>query len=157
MFEYLKTEPGSDPLIVEGYFAVSPARMFEAWTSPDIVKQWFGLKPNSLHAAEIDLRQGGRWRFVNSIDDEKSTMFEGEYLEIEPDRRLVFSWSHAVRFVNGEKDVTPPSRVEVEFEQMGSGTNVTLCHTAIQSEDARKGVGSGWETSFGILADMFGG
>lgn len=151
MFEFVKTEPVDETIIVEGYFAVSPSQMFQAWTNPEIIKKWFGREPNSLHSAEVDLRQGGIWRFLKSSDEEKAVGFEGEYLEIEQDHRLVFSWSHAVTFANGEKETTPASRVEVVFSSKGSGTNVILHHSAIRSEDGRKGVGGGWEISFGIL------
>ena len=34
--EFVRTEPGSDPIIVEGYFAVAPAEMYAAWTDPDM-------------------------------------------------------------------------------------------------------------------------
>ena len=74
------TEPGADPIVVEGYFAAAPARVFQAWTDPDIVMRWFGRVPNSLHSATIDLRRGGAWRFVESSDDVKSVGFEGEYV-----------------------------------------------------------------------------
>ena len=46
--QFVKTEPGTDPIIVEGFFAATPAKVFEAWTKPDIVVKWFGHKPNSI-------------------------------------------------------------------------------------------------------------
>lgn len=153
--DFVKSPPGEDPVVVEGYFAAPPAIVFEAWTDPDIVVKWFGRKPNSLYSADIDLRPGGAWRFLMSKDDRKLTGFEGEYLDIRPGERLVFSWSHVVEQADGARDATPYSRVEVEFSPKGAGTYVRLVHSAIQSDGARRGVGGGWETGFGYMVEMF--
>ena len=152
--EFVKSEPGDDPIVVEGYFAASPARVFEAWTDPGIVVKWFGQAPNSLHSATIDLRPGGEWRFLKSKDADKSVGFEGQYLEIEPDEKLVFSWAHVVAHANGEREATPYSRVEVMFTAHGSGTHVRLVHSAVRAEDARRGIGGGWEAAFGFLISV---
>ncbi len=49
--EFVKSAPGDDPIVVEGFFAATPAKVFEAWTDPNIVVKWFGQAPNSLHSA----------------------------------------------------------------------------------------------------------
>ena len=116
--------------------------------------KWFGQAPNSLHSATIDLRLGGEWRFLKSKDDDKSIGFEGQYLEIEPGEKLVFSWAHVVAHANGEREATPYSRVEVIFTAKGSGTHVRLVHSAVRSEDARRGIGGGWGAAFGHLTDL---
>ncbi len=152
--EYLRTELGADPVVVEGYFAATPARVFQAWTDPDIVMKWFGSAPNSLHSATIDLRQGGAWRFLESQDEEKSIGFEGEYLDIEPGERLVFTWSKVIAYVSGERESTPYSQVEVVFSAKGNGTNVRLVHSAVHSEDVRRGFGGGWEFAFSTIAAL---
>ena len=156
MMEFVKSQPGDEPVVVEGYFAASPGRVFEAWTNPDMVVKWFGSKPHSLHSADIDLRPGGSWRFVMSSGEKGSNRFEGEYLDVEPDRRLVFSWSHVIEKPDGARDATPHSRVEVDFSPKGAGTYVRLVHSAIRTEDARRGVGSGWEQSFRYITGIFG-
>ncbi|MBL1419501.1 MAG: SRPBCC domain-containing protein [Alphaproteobacteria bacterium] len=156
MLEFVKTQPDDDDVIrVEGYFAVTPAQMYEAWTTPEIIKKWFGRKANSLHSAEVDLRIGGAWRFLKSSDAEKAVGFEGEYLEIETDRKLVFSWSPSVTFVDGVKELSPASRVEVVFLANGRGTDVVLCHSSIQSVQDRSGFGGGWNIAFGTLTGLF--
>jgi len=155
--EFVKSPPGDDPIVVEGYFAAPPAKVFEAWTDPEIVVQWFGQAPYSLKAATIGLCPGGAWRFLMADDGRQSTAFEGTYLEVRPAERLVFSWSHVVDRADGVRDATSESRVEVEFTRNGDGTDVRLVHSAIQSTDARHGVGGGWEKGFGYMVEMFGG
>ncbi|MTI45845.1 uncharacterized protein YndB with AHSA1/START domain [Roseibium hamelinense] len=149
--EVLQNAPGSEPVIVEGYFPASPARVFNAWTDPDAVKQWFGRQPNSLSDAIVDLKVGGRWCFLKAEDHGTKILFEGEYKVIEPGHRLVFSWSHVIAYESGKREATPHSLVEVEFRKKGNGCVVKLVHSKIRSDDARKGVGSGWLASFHAL------
>ncbi len=152
--QFVKTEPGKDPIVVEGFYAATPEKVFEAWTNPDIVMKWFGHTPNSLHSANIDLQPGGTWRFVLSVDDDKSVGFEGQYLDIQSCEKLVFSWAHVVIHANGEREETPYSRIEVEFSPKGKGTFVRLVHSAISNEASRLGIGSGWEAAFTHLDQM---
>ncbi len=154
--EFVKSVPGDDPIVVEGYFAAPPDQVYEAWTDPDTVVKWFGQKPNSLHSASIDLRPGGTWRFLKSKDDDKSIGFEGLYQVIKPAEKLVFSWAHVVAHADGRREETPYSRVEVVFTARGRGTFVRLHHSAISNDQSRRGVGSGWQASFTHLTDTLG-
>ncbi|WP_246660567.1 SRPBCC domain-containing protein [Nitratireductor sp. XY-223] len=143
--QFVKTEIGADPIVVEGYFSAPPCDVFRAWTDPDIVMKWFGPRPGSLHAAEIDLRRGGRWRFLETVDTGKTVGFEGEYLAIENDRRLVFTWSKFVARASGERESTPGSQVEIVLTPKGSGTDIRIVHSAIRDEPMRRGFAGGWE------------
>src|SRR3990170_4665236 len=71
----------------------APRRLvFEAMTKPEHVKQWWGRlgEGYSVPVCEIDLRPGGAWRFVNRHPNGEA-VFYGEYREIAPPSRLVFS------------------------------------------------------------------
>jgi len=71
----------------------APRRLaFEAMTKSEHVKQWWGRlgEGYSVPVCEIDLRVGGRWRFVNRHPKGEVT-FYGEYREITPPSRLVFT------------------------------------------------------------------
>lgn len=150
----MSSEPGQDPISLEAQFPAPPERIFSAWTDPEQVKKWFGMAPNSLIAAEIDLQVGGNWQFVKSLDEEKAISFQGQYLEIETARRLVFSWCHVVEYRDGRREQTPDSKVEVTFTPKGKGTLVTLTHSGIAAADARKGVGGGWQAAFTHLMEL---
>ena len=152
--DFVKTRPGDEPIVVEGYFAAAPARVFQAWTVPDEVLKWFGRAPNSLHSATINLRQGGTWQFLESKDEKTSIGFEGEYLKIELNERLVFTWSKVTAHAAGKRESTPFSRVEVTFTANGDGTDVRLVHSAIHSEDTRRGFAGGWEFAFGTMSAL---
>lgn len=155
--QFVQTSPGEDPIIVESYFAAPPARVFNAWTDPDVLIRWFGLRPSYMDRASIDLRPGGIWQVQRDQDDAKTVGFEGRYREIEPDQRLVFSWSHVVTEANGNREATPESLVEITFTPKGGGTMVRLAHSGVRSGDARRGIGGGWEASFTHLQQLVGG
>ena len=146
---FLKSPEGATPVIVEGTFRATAARMFEAWTTPDDIKQWFGPGPGHLDTVEVDLTEGGSWRFAYGMNEEgKSHQLSGHYEEIEAPRRLVYSWVHTVAFEDGRQESTDASKVTVTFEDRDDGAFVRLVHEAIKTEDGRLGVGGGWNGSF---------
>lgn len=151
---FLKTPPGADPVIAEGAFKAPPERVFQAWTTPEEVMQWFGRPPNRLASAEIDLVVGGRWRFTMEATGDETHAMIGEYLEIAPGRRLVFTWTHERRFADGRVETSPTSQVTVEFGSAPEGSTLRLEHRALSTEAARIGVGDGWRSSLGGLAAL---
>ncbi len=154
MLDFVGSERSDGPVVVERHFAASPARVFAAWTDPSIVTRWFGSAPNSLHSATIDLRPGGAWRFLVSQDDEKTVGVEGKYLEIDPNRRLVFSWCHFTAHSNGRSEATLHARIELTLEADGDGTAVRLVHSLIDSADSREGIDVRWAATLDILAGL---
>src|SRR3978361_250779 len=70
----------------------APARIvFEAWTMPELLKQWWVPKSfgASLLSCEADVRVGGRYRFEIGRDAAKPMVFFGKYIEVIPHARLV--------------------------------------------------------------------
>ena len=74
-------------------FDAPRALVFEAMTRPEHVREWWGRLGDgySVPECEIDLRPGGRWRFVNLTPKGFRVVFSGEYREIDPPERLVFT------------------------------------------------------------------
>lgn len=68
--------------------AAPPARVFEAWTTPEQLAEWWDPTGQRLVTCEMDVRPGGAFRFVNAGH---SPPFAGEYLTVEPPGRLVFT------------------------------------------------------------------
>lgn len=139
----MKTDPGASPIVVEASFPVPPSKVFAAWTDPEQVKKWFGMKPGSIEEAAIDLTPGGRWRFVEAVDRHGMVGFQGSYLEISPDRRLVFSWTKFTEDTDGKRSVTPPSQVEITFDETAHGTNMRIVHSSV--DPSSDGFAIGWD------------
>jgi uncharacterized protein YndB with AHSA1/START domain len=108
-----------------------PARLvFEAWTNPDLFKQWWIPKSigMTMEACELDVRNGGRYRLVIRYQD--STMeFFGKYLEVTPHTRLVWT--------NDEGDEAG-AVTTVTFEEIGGKTRVVV-HDLYPSKEALDG------------------
>ena len=144
---FMLTAPGEEPVELEGMFPADADRVYRAWTDPDDLKAWFGRDAGQLKAAEVDLRIGGAWRFHMGSSGDAETYLQGEYLEIEPGERLVFSWCYVVAGADGESESSPVSQVTITFEPVGKATRMRLKHEAIETTDGRSGVGAGWQAS----------
>lgn len=82
-------------LVLERVVDVPPERLFKAWTTPKHLMPWFCPRPYRTVECEIDLRPGGRF-FVQMVDPDGNELpaHPGCYLEVVPDRRLV--WTSAL-------------------------------------------------------------
>jgi uncharacterized protein YndB with AHSA1/START domain len=69
-------------------------RVFEALTDPASISRWWGLDSSETIVDEMDVRAGGRWRYVERMEDGTETAFRGVYREVTPPERLVwtFEW-----------------------------------------------------------------
>ena len=100
------------------WVAAPPEVVFSAWTSPDQLRHWWGPARNTLEECEVDLRTGGRHRYLARNDDGMEFRFHGEFLEVEPPRRLVSTWTF-----EGEPGVSTIDTLE--FTAADGGTLVT--------------------------------
>jgi uncharacterized protein YndB with AHSA1/START domain len=83
------TLPTDEQILVTREFEAPKHLVYEAWTTPDLVKRWWNAKRGEVTVAEIDLRVGGKWRYVLVTDDGAEVGFHGEFLEIVPNERIV--------------------------------------------------------------------
>ena len=82
-------EPESPTIVITRDFDAPRRLVFEAWTRPEHVKHWWGLRDHTLTICEIDLRVGGRYRYAMVTPKGFEVAFHGEYLEVVPNERLV--------------------------------------------------------------------
>ena len=87
------TTPSAREIQLTRLFDAPRALVFEAMTTPEHVREWWGRLGDgySVPECEIDLRPGGRWRFVNLTPKGLRVVFSGEYREVKPPSRLVFT------------------------------------------------------------------
>jgi uncharacterized protein YndB with AHSA1/START domain len=77
-------------ILIEREFDAPPSLVFEAFTTPELVRQWWCGERGEMTVAEIDLRVGGRWRYAMiATSTGEEVAFHGEYREIVPGERLV--------------------------------------------------------------------
>ena len=89
---YAVTTPSDEEIRLTRLFNAPRQLVFETMSRPEHVRRWWGClgEGYSVPVCEIDLRVGGRWRFVNRHPKGEAA-FHGEYLEIDPPGRLVFT------------------------------------------------------------------
>ncbi len=83
------TLPSDDEILITRIFDAPADLVFDAWTKPDLVKRWWAGDRGEVTDAQIDLRVGGRWRWVMTANGGFEVAFSGEYREIDRPHRLV--------------------------------------------------------------------
>lgn len=125
-------------------FSASAERVFDAWLDADKAGRWlFATATGQMVRAEIDARVGGAFVFVDRRDGE-DVEHVGEYLEIDPPRRLVFTFrvpKYSPHF----------TRVTVEIVRLGTGCELTLCHEGVLPDYVTR-TEAGWTTILEGLA-----
>jgi uncharacterized protein YndB with AHSA1/START domain len=126
----------------ELHIAASCEVVFAHFTDPDLMCSWMGV------SAELDPRPGG----LCNVDVSDTHRARGEYLEVSPYHRVVFSWGWDDQ-VHG----LPPgsSRVEVTLTPAGGGTLLRLRHSGLP-ETLRASHGEGWDHYLPRLAAVAG-
>ena len=83
------TLPADDQILITREFDAPKHLVYKAWTTPELVRRWWTTGRGEMTVTEIDLRVGGRWRFVMIAEGGFEVGFHGEYREIVPDERIV--------------------------------------------------------------------
>ena len=83
------TLPTDDQIKVVREFDAPANLVYRAVTEPALVKRWWGAQRGAMTVAEIDLRVGGKWRYVMDASNGQEIGFHGEFREIVPNERIV--------------------------------------------------------------------
>jgi uncharacterized protein YndB with AHSA1/START domain len=130
-------------LRLERLLDASPERIFAAWTDPALLRRWWAAQPDwTTPEATTDVRVGGRYRL--SMQDAAGAVVTvvGEYLEVDPPRRLAYTWQWEPHGdAPAGSDVTV---VEVDFVAEGSATRVVLEQRGFDGETERDKHDHGW-------------
>lgn len=133
-------------LQLERTFEAPPARVFAAWTDPQLLKRWWGPPGSTVVEVEVDLRVGGRYRLALQVSGQTTYYVTGTYRTIEPPHRLAFTW----RWENEEID-EGRSLVTIEFRANEGKTDLRLTHAQLPTEESRQSHAEGWR---GILDEL---
>lgn len=136
---------------IERRFAAPAQVVFEAWTSAELLRRWYPPGADwDTPVAEVDLRVGGRLRLVMRSPDGEEFGGGGEYREITPPTRLVFTWAW------DRSDVAEGVQlVEIDFTEDPDGsTTVVMTNHGLAGEQTRESHREGWEGSFDNLARL---
>jgi uncharacterized protein YndB with AHSA1/START domain len=140
-----------DAIRIQRTFAAPPSDVFEVWTSPEMLRRWYPPGPDwDTPVAEVDLRVGGKLRIVMRNPAGESFGGGGEYREVAPPTRLVFTWTWDQPEIGATVQL-----VEVDFiaEPDGS-TTVVMTNSGLHDDRARQSHREGWDGSFDNLARL---
>jgi uncharacterized protein YndB with AHSA1/START domain len=127
-------------------------RLFAALTDPSALAQWWGPAGFTTPAVELDLRVGGRFRFSMQPPEGELFHLAGEYLEIDPPRRLAYTF----RWEEPDPD-DRETVVTLSLEPVADGTEVALTQGDFATEERLALHRGGWTDSFDRLERFLGG
>jgi uncharacterized protein YndB with AHSA1/START domain len=131
-------------------FEAPRALVFDAWTKPEHLVRWAAPHGFTIAEANGELRVGGAWRSVMVKPDGEPCPVRGEYREVVPNERLVFThiWE--------EDDGTPEHEtvVTVSFSDEAGGTRVTFEQSGFKSPASQAGHADGWTQCLDRLTEL---
>jgi uncharacterized protein YndB with AHSA1/START domain len=139
-------------LRIERTFKAPPEAVFDAWTSPEVMRRWLHCEADwSTPVAEIDLRVGGRVRVAMRRPDGRQPEMAGEYTVIDRPHRLEMKWTFY-------DDPSNEQLIELTFTETGPGeTTVVLLNTLISTDERRDSQDLGWSGCLDQLGRLLAG
>jgi uncharacterized protein YndB with AHSA1/START domain len=83
------TLPTDEQILITREFDAPRHVVWRAWTTPELVRRWWSGRRGEMTVVEMDLRVGGRWRYVMTAAEGHEVAFHGEYRDIVPEQRIV--------------------------------------------------------------------
>jgi uncharacterized protein YndB with AHSA1/START domain len=150
-----------DAVVVERIFDAPVDIIWQMWTEPEHFRNWYGPKGLIIPIVEMDLRVGGQRLCCMETQTPDGTMefwTYGEYLEIVPNERLVYTdipSNEKPDLGNGEDNNSFTTVVTVLLENLGEQTKVVITHTGFPADvkGARQGAKGGWTQSLEKMAN----
>jgi uncharacterized protein YndB with AHSA1/START domain len=122
-------------LVVRRVIAAPIERVFAAWTTPELLRVWWGPAGVTCIAADVELRVGGSYRLGNQLPDGNVVWIAGTFEQVEPPRRLAYTW---------QVGDAPVSLVTVDFIAQAHATEVIVTHARVHAAAVRDDHERGW-------------
>jgi uncharacterized protein YndB with AHSA1/START domain len=135
------TLPTDEQILITREFDAPRHLVYRAWTTPELVRRWWSGHQGQMTVAEIDLRVGGRWRYVMVAEGGFEVAFHGEYREIVPNERIV---NTQVYELPGAPEGEGALNI-VTFTEVGGRTTLTLLAQTATKEERDAILNSGME------------
>jgi uncharacterized protein YndB with AHSA1/START domain len=135
------TLPTDEQILITREFDAPRHLVYRAWTTPELVKRWWSGRQGETTTVEIDLRVGGRWRYVMVAAGGVEVAFHGEYQEIVPNERIVTTEVFEVPGAPEDQGVLNV----VTFTEVGGRTVLTLLVQAHSKQERDMIMASGME------------
>jgi len=145
------TQESGHVVRIERTFAAPAEDVFDAWTSPEVMRRWFHCAPDwETPEAEVDLRVGGKVRVVMRQPDGTEAEAQGEYTLIDRPRRLTMTWTF-------HDDPSNEQLIELSFSESEGSTTVLLVNSGISTDERRDAQDWGWNGCLDELGRVLAG
>jgi uncharacterized protein YndB with AHSA1/START domain len=147
------TLPTDEQILITRDFNAPKHLVYKAWTTPELVKRWWHAKRGKMTVIEIDLRVGGKWRYLMVADEGFEVGFHGEYREIEPDERIVSTETYE-GLPEGVSEEEGSTVNTATFTEESGRTTLTLLVQAPSKEARDAIIESGMEAGLQDALDL---
>jgi uncharacterized protein YndB with AHSA1/START domain len=145
------TLPTDDQILITREFAAPKHLVYQAWTTPELVRRWWHAQRGEVTTCEIDLRVGGRWRFVMVTADGFEVAFHGEYRELVPNERIV-----STEVYEGMPEAAAVNTLTLSEEDGRTTLTILVQHASKQHRDAHieSGMEAGLQDALDLLEEV---
>ena len=143
--------PSDRDLVSTRLIGAPPDKVYQAWTDPELLKQWFAPMPWTTPFAELDVRPGGTSLIVMRSPEGNDMPNSGVYLEVVPNERLVVTDAYTSAWEPSEK---PFMTLILTFENQDGKTKYTALVRHWTAADREAHETMGFHTGWGICADQ---
>jgi uncharacterized protein YndB with AHSA1/START domain len=143
--------PTDDQILITREFDAPKHLVYKAWTTPELVRQWWHANRGEVTICEIDLRVGGAWRWVMVAEGGFEVAFHGEYREIVPNERIV-----STEVYEGMPDAEALNTVTLTDENGRTKMTVLVEHSSKEHRDAHieSGMEAGMQDAYDLLEQV---
>ena len=143
-----------ESLVITRIFSASINQVFDAWTQPQVLAQWFGPEGFMVTKSSLDLSVGGKYLIEIIAPDNNTIKHFGEYIEINRPTQLIFTWTLDNQQCAGSKQLQADTLVSIDFKSINNQTELTLTHEKLPTKEAFNGHEFGWNSSFNSLDQL---
>jgi uncharacterized protein YndB with AHSA1/START domain len=145
------TLPTDEQILITREFDAPKELVYEAWTTPEHVRRWWTAKRGEVTVCEIDLREGGSWRYVMVTPDGMEVGFHGEYREIVPNERIV-----STEVYEGFPDAEALNTLTLAERDGRTTLEILVQHKTKEHRDGHinSGMEDGMQDAFDLLEDV---
>ncbi|QJD97151.1 SRPBCC domain-containing protein [Mucilaginibacter robiniae] len=130
-------------------FAVPVEKLYQAWITPEDLKQWWKPSENHLTTVNLDVREGGKFKYeFEGKDHQIALAITGDYKEVKPNEKLMYSWNWDI-----PTDTIKPSDHEltIEFVANGDGSKIKVTQKNFQDDESITPHQEGWDKALNDL------
>jgi len=145
------TLPSDREILITRQFDAPANLVFKAFTTPELVRRWWGFDTSEWLVCDIDLREGGSWRYVTREAGGFEVAFHGEYRTIEAPHRIV-----STEVFEGVPDAAALNTSVFEEDAGVTTLTITVVHDSQEHRDGHiaSGMEGGMQISMNRLEDL---